>query len=1089
MDRFNNFLRAVMLTLPCLLQASLMAQTFQKTNDSFEPVYSGKINWVDLDSDSDLDLLYCGQNGTAGATHIYRNDNGTFVSVAHNLPAIRNGGFSLGDFDEDDDQDILLSGLGTTGKISALYQNNGAFSFALNQSFEGLTNSIPSWFDIDNDGDLDFLLAGVDDTGPTGDPFVEKTIVFENQGGIFQELSGTGLPACSQCAVEWSDANADGLQDVIISGIRSDGLGRTSLHINNGNKTFRRDTNIKLKNVINGDIKWADFDKDGDPDVLQTGTEEGKTLIYSTVFENLGTWKTRSDITVAAVGENWFGGTSWFDFNNDGFLDMILSGRANSTLEDDLAFEIFAGDANGGFTKAASLDGVTDSSVDFGDFDNDGDIDICFLGQNGGAPTVGVYENMLINGPFAPNTNPSAPSDVSLIESVLFRTQLTLEWASGTDAKTPSSSLAYNVYMRSGQSDIIVPSSDLANGFLKTSLTPNAQGGKLKLRNVSEGDLYWSVQSIDGAKAGSLFTSERHLYHIYGPQAIKAEIVDPTRVKLFWSDNSLIETGFRIEKSEADLQNFSIVANIPANSSDYTDEDVFTAETTYHYRIFATSGPESSGYDSLVVILPATPGTLTAKSVNATTISLKWIDNSQSESGHVIERKKPGDANFAIVATLTANKISYSDQSLSEGTYYEYRVKTINKYGSSTYTPIVSAVTNFRPSATDFDININEDEAVAFTKEQLSDQFTDPDNSDILTSVRIESLPEFGALTLNGANVNVNQVIGSGLLAKLRYTPGPDENGVVSIAYRVSDGKDLSPQSNTIQITVHSVNDSPVFFFTEAIELTEDFSGTEMFTPFASWPENENSQTVSYSIEPAASEFANISFDEASGTLEITSEENAYGSMTFTLTANDGSAENATYSQDFTVTVYPVNDAPVVQPLDDVEVIVGEDVPGIPVPVMDPDNDFFSLIISATSSDQSLIPDGNISVDIDGESVTIALSPVQDQVGETVITVTADDGESSSTQSFAFSVVPVMGVEFEIEELQFAPNPVQSELFVRGGKEGIVEIKTTTGATSIKVLVDEKNNSVDVRALQPGVYIVRLTDRQGKLAVGKFVKL
>jgi hypothetical protein len=676
-----------------------------------------------------------------------------------------------------------------------------------------------------------------------------------------------------------------------------------------------------------------------------------------------------------------------------------------------------------------------------------------------------------------------------LTESGLFRTQLTLEWASGTDATTPSSTLAYNVYMRSGQSDIIVPSSNRANGYLKTSLTPNAQGGKLKMKNIAEGDLYWSVQSIDGAKAGSVFTSEKHFYHIRGPQAIKAEIVDPTRVKLFWSDNSLIETGFRIERSPGDLQNFSVVANLPANSSDYVNEDALTAETAYHYRIFATSGAESSGYDSLMVILPATPGTLTTKTVNASTISLKWTDLSQSESGYVIERKKPGDANFTILATLTANKISYSDQSLSEGTYYEYRVKTINKYGSSTYTPIVSGVTNFRPSANDFDVNVNEDEAVAFTKEQFSDQFTDPDNSDILASVRIESLPESGALTLNGANVNINQVIGSGLLLKLRYTPGPDENGVVSITYRVSDGKDLSPQSNTIQITIHPVNDSPVFFFTEAIELTEDFSGTEMFTPFASWPENENSQIVNYSIEPAAAEFANISFDEASGTLEVTAEENAYGSITFTLTANDGSAENATYSQDFTITVYPVNDAPVVQPLEDVEVTVGEDVLAIPVPLMDPDNDFFSLIVSATSGNQSLIPDGNISVNFDGEFITLAFTPVADQVGEAVITVTADDGESSSAQTFTFSVVPVMGVEYKVEELQFAPNPVQSELFIQGGKEGIVEIKTTTGATSLKALVDGKNNSVDVRKLQPGVYIVRFADRQGKLAVGKFIKL
>jgi hypothetical protein len=1090
MNRLIYFLTFVLGTL---VSAQLTAQTFQKTTDVFSPVYAGKVKWIDLDMDSDLDIMYCGLDGNTARTYIYENNNSVFNVVAHNLPDIRNGGFSLGDFDGDNDPDILITGFTGSANISALYENTGSFNFVLEQSFEGLINSIPSWFDLDNDGDLDFLFAGVDDSGVTGQAFVEKTLVYENLGGSFSAINSTSLPACAQCAVEWADANGDGFMDVIFSGIRSDGLAKSTLHLNNGDRTFRNDANIKLKQILNGDIKWGDFDNDGDPDVLQTGGEEGNAggLIFTTLYENLNSnWKTRTDIILPTVGENWFGGTAWFDYNNDGSLDILLSGRGTSVVEDDYYFKIMKNNGNSTFMEVVSLPGVSDNSADFGDYDNDGDVDIVYLANEFNVgESVGIYENKLLSGAFSPNAKPAPPADNSLFEADFFRNQFTLNWDGGTDTETPLNGLRYNVYVRNVEGMIVAPAINLANGNSLTEISPNASSKKIIVKSNVEGTLYWAVQSVDGEKAGSLFSAEKEFFHVNGPQAIKAQIIDPLNVKLSWSDNSLVEDSYRIERSLSAQSGFSTLVTLPSNSSEHTDNASLATETIYYYRIFAVRGTDESGYDSLMVVIPEMPTNVVATPVNASTISLKWNDNSQHETNYVVERKKSGDANFSVVATLAANKMTYSNASLQEGTYYEYRIKATNQYGSSYYSSTVSAVTNFRPVVSDFNVNTLEDGLVLFTKDLFMDAFSDSDIADKLVSVRIESLPSFGQLIYNGTAVTGTKVIQASSLHLLKYIPNPDENGIETILYRASDGKDYSASQAELKLFVQPVNDPPVFFFSETIDLTEDFTDLTEFAPYTSWPENENSQNVVFSIDPPTSELVNMAIDPVTGMVTFTAIENAFGMETFTLTADDGSAENNIYSQEFTVLISPVNDLPVIQAIEDIEVIEDDDIPSITLVIEDPDDNLATLSVSATSDNQLLISDNNIVVDIDDPASTISITPVANKIGEAVITVTASDAEGSATETFVVSILPVTGISsVEIEDLEFYPNPAKSFLAVRGNHAGSLEISTSKGEPIIMSSINELQNTIDVSDLSPGVYLMRLFNRQGKVLVGKFVK-
>lgn len=1091
MDRFNHFFKAVTaIALMIFLSGTAMAQSFQLTSDVLEPAYQGKINWVDLDSDGDLDLLYCGftEDALGFGTFVYRNDNGAFTKINTNLPNIRNGGFAWGDFDNDNDPDILITGLSESGNIAALYQNNGALNFSLKESFGGLINSSASWFDIDNDTDLDFLFAGTDETVS---PAAARIRVYQNiGGGTFQALAGTNLPSCSQCAIEWADANGDGFTDVIFSGFRDTGLGRSTLHLNNGDRTFRTDTGIKLKNVFNGDIKWADFDKDGDPDVVQSGPEQGNagSLIFTTLFENQnGVWKTRTDIPLQSVGENWAGGTTWADYDNDGSVDLILSGRGGSLIATNYYFKIFRNSGAGTFQETFSLDGVTDSSIDAADYDNDGDIDICFTGNSANGPVTGIYRNSLLTTTKPLNAQPGTPDLLTMKETSLYRKQLKLEWGAGTDTESPADALSYNVYVRSDDKSLVLPGSNVTNGYRRIPVSANGYGKKLFIKDMPEGNLHWAVQTIDGGLRASDFTAEKTFYHINGPQSIKAQIIDPSNIKLFWSDNSLVEDNFVIHKSAGAPNNYSPLVTLPANTSDYTDAGTFTPETIYYYRIFASNASAVSGFDSLYAVIPQSPINLVAKMVSASMISLTWTDRTKYETNYVVERKKSGDANFTVIATLGGGKVSYNDQSLTEGTYYEYRVKAINTFGSSAYTLTASAVTNFKPTSSDVPLEIQEDTELVFDGDMLTPYFSDGNPGDNLTSIRIEGLPEAGFMTFNGVMVTLNQVIPMTSIAQLIYTPDSDYNGEVTILFRVSDGKDFSVNPNTLNLAILAVNDPPSFFFAESVDLEEDFQGSSLHSPFPFAPDNESFETIVYSLEPSSSELVNISFDENTGSIEFTAVMNAEGMASFVLTANDGNAENNIFSHEFVVTVSAVNDAPVLLPITDVSFEVDEEMK-VEVPVSDVDNELSSLQVNVTSSNPSLITDANLNVSLVGGKLILSASPNADQTGDAVLTVSVSDGEFSAEGTFVFSVVPVTGIEDIIAgRIEMYPNPAHDRVLIKVKERGILRLQNSLGKEIQSIHVKEEQ-TIDVSAFSSGVYLLKMVSGNGKVYVGKLVK-
>ena len=99
--------------------------------------------------------------------------------------------------------------------------------------------------------------------------------------------------------------------------------------------------------------------------------------------------------------------------------------------------------------------------------------------------------------------------------------------------------------------------------------------------------------------------------------------------------------------------------------------------------------PASSGKPTKTP--PAAPTNLTAVAITGSQINLSWQDNANNETGFRIERTTTGG--FALIATVGAGKISYSNTGLNPSTPYTYRVYAYNSAGNSAYSNEDSATT------------------------------------------------------------------------------------------------------------------------------------------------------------------------------------------------------------------------------------------------------------------------------------------------------------------------------------------------------------------------------------------------------------
>ncbi|MCB0821202.1 MAG: T9SS type A sorting domain-containing protein [Bacteroidales bacterium] len=499
--------------------ATSQAQTFTNINAGLTGLHFSDVAWGDYDADGDLDLLIAGLDaGELGVTILYKNEgNDTFTAVTGlGIPGTYVGDFTWGDYDADGDLDILIQGYTDSGEITALFENLGGDIF----SDSGLN------FTVYTDGAVNFVdfnndgLLDIFMAGYDGEAYSSK--LYKNVGNGDYSVISTPIPGAIKSSYEWADYNNDGFIDLFMSGFDFSATLISKLYTNNGDETFTESEN-SFAGAWLGDVSWGDYDSDGDLDILLSGHNLDARIAKVYKNNNDGTF---TEVTTANLTGVSHCSTIWGDYDNDGDLDVFIAGTYESTSSWVRVTDVFINNGDDTFT-AAGLSFSTDAywgESAWGDYDNDGDLDLvcCGFDDQGGSNTY-IYRNEAE----ISNTAPSEPQNPV---TELIGNTVTLSWEVASDNETSSEGLTYNAYIRNSDGTLWwPPMSMLESGKRMIPAIGNVnQNLQFTVTNLSNGTYFWSVQALDNCFEGSIFTEEQ-MFQV-GTTGIGITSEDPVQI-------------------------------------------------------------------------------------------------------------------------------------------------------------------------------------------------------------------------------------------------------------------------------------------------------------------------------------------------------------------------------------------------------------------------------------------------------------------------------------------------------------------------------------------------------------------------------
>ena len=201
--------------------------------------------------------------------------------------------------------------------------------------------------------------------------------------------TGAGIVHLSHGASAWGDWDNDGDLDLIMTGNDTSGNKTTKLYRNDGG--LLTDMASTIPGVYYSSVAWGDYDNDGDLDLFISGRTAASEIISRVYRNDNGTF---TDIAAGLTGL-WISSAAWGDYDNDGDLDIALMGATNSSAPYTMTTLLYV-NTNGVFSVGNTLTGFIFGSLCWGDYDADGDLDLLQTGSTTNSPyTAGLrlYRN------------------------------------------------------------------------------------------------------------------------------------------------------------------------------------------------------------------------------------------------------------------------------------------------------------------------------------------------------------------------------------------------------------------------------------------------------------------------------------------------------------------------------------------------------------------------------------------------------------------------------------------------------------------------------------------------------------------------
>ncbi len=339
--------------------------------------------------------------------HLYHNngpgpDGFTFTRVTNGPIAtllISGSGLAWADYDNDGHLDLFA---GNSNVRNVLFRNNGDGTLTKTTNApvtttDGSTPNDAGWADYTNDGLLDLFVANVN----------KPNQFYRNNGdGTFRQmttndvgliLKDTGVMA----NVSWADYDDDGDLDLLIGRLHSP---ETSLfYRNNGDGTFTSLSKEMVGDLVIGDgakgFAWGDYDNDGDLDLFDArGFFSGApaNFLWRNSRNGMFTRMSSNEVGII-VGEPVTSlSCAWANYDNDGWLDMFVSNVGPSLVGANNL--LYHNNGDGTFSKVTTGSPVNDGGnswgLAWGDFDNDGFMDLFVCNGTAGTSSQNfLYRN------------------------------------------------------------------------------------------------------------------------------------------------------------------------------------------------------------------------------------------------------------------------------------------------------------------------------------------------------------------------------------------------------------------------------------------------------------------------------------------------------------------------------------------------------------------------------------------------------------------------------------------------------------------------------------------------------------------------